>query len=532
MPAAALAPLSARGWDVVVTAGRPRETLLSELATADALVVRSATKVTTEILDAAPALRIVARAGTGVDTIDVEAATARGVLVVNAPGANSVSVAELAMALMLSLARHTPAADRTMKDGKWEKKAFAGIELRGKTLGLVGFGRIGQEVARRAQAFEMRVLAHDPFLARDVADEAGVELASLDDVCARADWLSLHLPVTPATRHIFDRDRLMSCRKGVRIINTARGELIDGAALADAIEAGHVAGAGLDVYETEPTTDLRLQQLPQVVASPHLGASTAEGQQAAAADTIAAVEAFLDRGDVLNAVNLASPPKHAAATLQPYVVLADRLGRLAGHLAAGRIESVDVRTYGEVAEAQHPIIGTSVVAGLLSAILSGGVSAVNARQLAAERRIEIAEAASQRPRRFIGVVSVEVQTADASGHRATRRVEGVVAHGREARLVLVDGIDVDAPLEGTVLVVCNDDRPGVVGGVGTVLGDEGVNIASLSLGRKDGQAIAVAALDVASGGPPLDWERLERALRAVPAVKDVWLAELGRRAIT
>ena len=526
MPAASLAPLTARGWEVSVTAGRPREDLLNALASADALVVRSATKVTADLLDAGPRLRIVARAGTGVDTIDVPAATARGVLVVNAPGANSVSVAELAMALMLSLARHTPAADHTMKEGRWEKKAFAGIELRGKTLGLVGFGRIGQEVARRAQAFEMRVLAHDPFLASEVADEAGVELATLDELCGRADWISLHLPSTPATHHIFDHDRLMACRKGVRIINTARGELIDSSALADAIEAGHVAGAGLDVYEVEPTTDMRLQQLPQVVASPHLGASTAEGQHAAATDTIAAVEAFLERGDVLNAVNLASPSKQVAAMLQPYVVLAERLGRLAGQLAAGRIESVGVRTYGEVADAGHPIVTTSVVSGLLSSILSGGVSVVNARQLASERRIEIVEATSARPRRFVGVVSVQVHTTDERGHRMTRWVEGVVAHGREARLVLVDGIDVDAPLEGTVLVICNDDKPGVVGGVGTVLGAQGINIASLSLGRKDGQAIAVAALDVDG----LDWERLERALRAVPAVKDVWLAQLGRTA--
>ncbi len=526
MPAASLAPLTDRGWDVVVTAGRPRDELLSALASADALVVRSATKVTAELLAAGPMLRIVARAGTGVDTIDVPAATARGVLVVNAPGANSVSVAELAMALMLSLARHTPAADKTMKEGRWEKKAFAGIELRGKTLGLVGFGRIGQEVARRAQAFEMRVLAHDPFLASEVAEEAGVELATLDEVCDRSDWISLHLPSTPATRHIFDRDRIMSCRKGVRIINTARGELIDAGALADAIESGHVAGAGLDVYETEPTTDLRLQQLQQVVASPHLGASTAEGQHAAATDTMAAVEAFLDRGDVLNAVNLASPSKQVAALLQPYVVLAERLGRLAGQLAGGRIERVGVRTYGEVADAAHPIVATSAVSGLLSSILSGGVSAVNARQLAAERRIEISETTSARPRRFVGVISVQVDTIDAAGKQATRWVEGVVAHGRDARLVLVDGIDVDAPLEGTVLVVCNDDKPGVVGGVGTVLGAQGINIASLSLGRKDGQAIAVASLDI--GG--LDWERLERALRGVPAVKDVWLAELGRTA--
>lgn len=520
MPAAALAPLAARGWEIVVTAGQPREALLEALAGADALIVRSATKVTADLIAAAPRLRVVARAGTGVDTIDVPAATARGVLVVNAPGANSVSVAELAMALMLSLARHTPAADRSMKEGRWEKKAYAGIELRGKTLGLVGFGRIGQEVARRAQAFEMRVVAHDPFLASEVAAEAGVELATLDELCARADWISLHLPSTPATRHIFDRDRIAACRRGVRIINTARGELVDAEALADAIETGHVAGAGLDVFEAEPTTDHRLQTLPQVVASPHLGASTREGQQAAAADTVSAVEAFLDRGDVQNAVNLASPSKAAAARLQPYVVLAERLGRLAGHLAGGRIESVGVRIYGELAETPHPIITTSAIAGLLSSILSEGVSAVNARQLAAGRRIEIAETVSTRPRRFVGVISVQVHTT-----AGTRWVEGVVAHGHETRLVLVDGIDVDAPLDGTMLVVRNDDRPGVVGGVGTALGDQGVNIASLSLGRKDGQAIAVASLDI---GGAHDWDALERRLRAVPAVRDVWLAEIAR----
>ncbi|HEX6323322.1 MAG TPA: phosphoglycerate dehydrogenase [Vicinamibacterales bacterium] len=524
MPAAALEPLAARGWSVTHTAGRPREELLAALADADALIVRSATRVTADLLDAAPALRIVARAGTGVDTIDVPAATARGVLVVNAPGANSVSVAELAMAMMLSLARHTPAADHAMKDGRWEKKAFAGIELRGKTLGLVGFGRIGQEVARRAQAFEMRVVAHDPFLSQEVAEEAGVELVTLDELCRKADWISLHLPATPATRHLFDRARLEACRRGVRIINTARGELIDPDALADLIESGHIAGAGIDVYETEPPSDFRLPRLPQVVAAPHLGASTKEGQQAAAIDTVAAVEAFLSRGDVLNAVNLASPSKAAAAMLQPYLVVAERLGRLAGQLATGRIDAVGVRTYGEVADSPHPIVATSALAGLLSSILSEGVSVVNARQLAAARRIEVAETVSARPRRFVGLISLQVHTT-VNGKPVTRWLEGVVAHGREPRLVLVDGIEVDAPLEGTVLVVCNDDRPGVVGGVGTVLGEHGINIASLSLGRKDGVAVAVAALD--RDAALADRDALERALGAVPSINSVWIAELS-----
>jgi D-3-phosphoglycerate dehydrogenase len=451
------------------------------------------------------------------------------------------------MAMMLSLARHTPAADHAMKDGRWEKKAFAGIELRGKTLGLVGFGRIGQEVARRAQAFEMRIVAHDPFLSQEVAEEAGVGLVTLEELCRKADWISLHLPATPATRHLFDRARLESCRKGVRIINTARGELIDAEALADLIESGHVAGAGIDVYETEPPTDFRLPRLPQVVAAPHLGASTTEGQQAAAIDTVAAVEAFLARGDVLNAVNLASPSKAAAAMLQPYLVVAERLGKLAGQLATGRIDAVGVRTYGEVADSPHPIVATSALAGLLSSILSEGVSVVNARQLAAARRIEVAETVSARPRRFVGLISLQVHMSrtgrgaqgaerGVGAPRATEpggvqgsppilHLEGVVAHGREPRLVLIDGIEVDAPLEGTVLVVCNDDRPGVVGGVGTVLGDHGINIASLSLGRKEGVAVAVAALD--RDAALADRDALERALRAVPSIKSVWIAELS-----
>jgi D-3-phosphoglycerate dehydrogenase len=292
-----------------------------------------------------------------------------------------------------------------------------------------------------------------------------------------------------------------------------------------------VAGAGIDVFDPEPPSDPRLQSLPQVVALPHLGASTKEGQQAAAVDTVAAVEAFLARGDVQNAVNLASPSRTVAAMLQPYVVLAERLGRLGGQLASGRIESVGVRTYGEVAGSPHPIVATAAVAGLLSSILSEGVSVVNARQLAADRRIEIAETVSTRPRRFVGVVSLQVHTGESSTSKtSTRWLEGVIAHGRDPRLVLVDGIEVDAPLEGTVLVICNDDRPGVVGGVGTVLGEHGINIASLSLGRKDGVAVAIAALDVDAadaGSLPARMTSLDRALRAVPAVNDVWIARLS-----
>ena len=303
LPKSAVDLLRGEGWTIDARSGRSPEELRASVADADALVVRSATKVTTEIIAAAPKLRAIARAGAGVDNVNVEAATARGIVVMNAPGANSVSVAELAMAQLLALARKLPAADASMKQGKWDKKSFLGEEVRGKVLGLAGLGRIGQEVARRAQAFRMIVIAHDPLVALSIAGAVGVELVSLEELCARADYLSLHLPVTPQTRHLFDASRLASCKKGVRLINTARGELIDEAALAAAIESGHIGGAALDVFTEEPTVNHALQQLPQVIASPHIAASTREGQELVGLETVSALRDFLKSGTIRNAVN-------------------------------------------------------------------------------------------------------------------------------------------------------------------------------------------------------------------------------------
>ena len=306
LPKTAVELLRAEGWTVDARSGRTPEQLIADLADAEALMVRSATKVTAEIIAGAPKLRAIARAGTGVDNVNVDAASARGIVVMNAPGANSISVAELAMAQLLSLARKLPAADASMKQGKWDKKSFLGEEVRGKVLGLAGLGRIGQEVARRAQAFEMTVIAHDPFIAKQVADGLGIELVSLDDLCARADYLSLHMPATPQTKHTFNAERLARCKKGLKLINTARGELIDEAALAEAIKSGHIGGAALDVFTAEPTTDHTLQQLPQVVASPHIAASTKEGQELVGVETASALRDFLKTGVIRNAVNFPS----------------------------------------------------------------------------------------------------------------------------------------------------------------------------------------------------------------------------------
>jgi D-3-phosphoglycerate dehydrogenase len=306
LPASALDLLRVEGWTVDARSGRAPDELKTDLADADALVVRSATKVTPDIIAAAPKLRAIARAGTGVDNVHVGSATARGIVVMNAPGANSISVAELAMAQILALARKLPAADASMKQGVWDKKSFMGEEVRGKVLGLAGLGRIGLAVARRARAFEMVVIAHDPFVSAEIGAELGIEMVSMDDLCARADFLSLHMPLTLETRHTFDAERLASCKKGMRLVNTARGDLIDEAALAAAIQSGHLGGAAIDVFEVEPTRDHTLQKLPQVVASPHIAASTREGQELVGLETIATLRDYLKNGVIRNSVNFPS----------------------------------------------------------------------------------------------------------------------------------------------------------------------------------------------------------------------------------
>jgi D-3-phosphoglycerate dehydrogenase len=523
LPASSLELLrSEAGWVVDARAGRTPDALAADLADADALLVRSATKVDARLLDAAPRLRIVARAGTGVDNVDVAAASGRGILVVNAPGANSISVAEHACALMLGLARSVPAADRAMKDGKWEKKRFLGTELRGKTLGVAGLGRIGQEVAQRARAFGMRVVAHDPFISKEIADSIGVELMSLDGVCASADYLTLHLPSTPETRHLFDDDRFAKCRSGMRIINTARGELIEEAALRRAIEQGIVAAAALDVFEKEPPSDWSLAQLPQVIATPHIAASTEEAQELVGIETALTVRDFLRDGMVRNAVNFPSIHPDELQRLQPWIRLADQLGGLASQMGAARIEALGVRYYGALVESRGvDVLGASAAAGVLRPILSSGVSIVNARAAARARGIDIVESRSSRPRHFTSLVSIKLHT-DAG----ERWVEGTVFAPSRPRLVSMRGIDVEAPLGGTMLIVANDDQPGVIGEVGTILGRHHVNIANFALGRDGSGAIGVVNVDEdAAKRAALDAAVVE--LRKVPAIREAFVVRLG-----
>jgi D-3-phosphoglycerate dehydrogenase / 2-oxoglutarate reductase len=521
LPASALDLLRAEpGWEVDARSGRNPAALAVDLADADALMVRSATKVDAALLATAPRLRIVARAGTGVDNVDVAAASGRGILVVNAPGANSISVAEHTCALMLALARSIPAADQAMKDGRWEKKRFLGTELRGKTLGVAGLGRIGQEVAQRARAFGMRVVAHDPFIARDVADAVGVELMTLDQVCAIVDYLTLHLPSTPETYHLFSDARFARCKPGVRLINTARGELIDAAALGRAIAAGVVAGAALDVFETEPPADWALARLPQVIATPHIAASTEEAQELVGVETAATVRDFLRDGMVRNAVNFPSVHPDELQRLQPWLRLADRLGALATQMGTARIEALGVRYYGALVESRGvEVLAASAAAGMLRPILSSGVSMINARSAARERGIDIVESRSSRARHFTSLLSIKVRT-DAG----ERWVEGTVFEPGSLRLVSVRGVDVEAPLGGTMLIIANTDTPGVIGEVGTILGRYRVNIANFALGRGEGGAVGVVNVDEEAGPAGLDGAVEE--IRRVPAIREAWVVRL------
>jgi D-3-phosphoglycerate dehydrogenase len=523
LPASAIERLREGDWIVDARSGRPPAALMAEVADADALIVRSSTKVTRELIAAAPKLRVIARAGTGVDNVDVVAATERGIVVMNAPGVNSVSVAEHAFALILALARGIPAADASMKSTHWEKSKFTGGELRSKVLGIVGLGRVGQEVASRAHAFGMEVLAHDPFISAQVAADLGVELVSLDELCRRADHITLHLPATPATRRLFNAERLALCKKGVRLINTARGDLIDEKALLAALESGHVGGAALDVFAIEPPTDWRLASLPQVIATPHIAASTREAQEMVGIDTATAVRDFLREGVVRNAVNFPSVSLEEYKRIRPYLVLAERLGSIVAHLGEARIEAVGVRYYGELAAENGQLLGSAVLVGLFGAMLSSGVTPVNARTVASQRGIELIESRSSRPRNFTSLISVKLQTS-----AGERWVEGTAFENGSLRLVLVNGVAVEAPLEGAMLIIANRDQPGVIGEVGSLLGRHGVNIANFALGRGPEGAVGVVNVDEAptATNSGVITDEVLSEIRAVTAVRAAWLIRL------
>jgi D-3-phosphoglycerate dehydrogenase len=506
------------GWNIVQTT---KDSLIAELADADALIVRSATKVTSDLLGKAPHLRAVGRAGVGVDNIDLEAATKRGVLVMSTPGGSSVSVAEHTFALLLALVRELPKFDAAMRAGRWEKSS-SGAEVRGKTLGLIGLGRIGSEVALRAEAFDMRVLAYDPFISEAAARELSVDLVTFEQLLAESDFISLHTAVVPQTRNMINAENIAKMKKGVRIVNAARGELINEADLAAAIQNGHVAGAALDVFAEEPPKNCPLIGLPNVITTPHVAGSTAEAQEELGTQVAVQIRDYLVDGIIRNAVNLPALSADQYRRVRPYLALAERLGSLVSQAAAFRPARIRIRYAGEVAEVGTHLLRSAVLAGVLNAVLDEKVNVVNAPAVAAARGLRVEEETRKRDHGFPH--TLEVAALPAQGSAPGFTVEGTVLHDGSPRVLMIEGIPLEAQLEGTILYLRNDDKPGVIGQVGSTLGQLGVNIATFALGRsaahEGAHAVSLVRVDGEVSASVLD------PIRAIPAITEARLVRL------
>jgi len=500
-----------RGVDVDVKTGLTPAELREIIGQYDGLAIRSATKVTKEVLDLATNLKVVGRAGIGVDNVDVKSATSRGVVVMNTPFGNAITTAEHAIAMMFALARQLPEASASTKAGKWEKNRFMGVELTAKTLGLIGCGNIGSIVADRAIGLKMKVLAYDPFLTEARAVELGVEKAELETIFAKADFITLHTPLIDATRNIISREAIAKMKKGVRIINCARGGLVDEAALYDALKSGQVAGAALDVFEQEPATNSPLFELENVVCTPHLGAATSEAQENVALQVAEQISDFLLTGSVTNALNMPSVSAEEAPRLRPYMDLCRLLGGFAGQLTRvqeGVIKRILVEYEGAAAPLNHRPLNAAALAGLLAPVMEG-VNMVNAPVLARDHGIEVAEASTDRIGDYQGLVRVSVTTA-----KSTRSVAGTLIGNGRPRLVEIKGIKVEADFAPNMLYVTNKDKPGFIGRFGTILAEAGVNIATFHLGRAaEGEdAICLVSTDGETPDKVLD------AVRALPLV--------------
>jgi D-3-phosphoglycerate dehydrogenase len=466
--------------------------LLACIDNYDGLIVRSATKVTAPVLQATRRLKVVGRAGVGVDNVDVEAATARGVLVMNAPSGNTLTTAEHTFSLLLALTKNVPQATASMKGGRWEKKAFVSVEVAGKTLGVIGLGRIGGEVARRGKGFAMRVIAYDPFISEAAAAALGVELVELPDLFRRADFLTIHTPLTPETHHLIDGKAIAQMRTGVRIVNCARGGIIDETALYEALKSRKVAGAALDVFEQEPITNSPLFELPNFICTPHLGASSEEAQENVAVEIAQQIVDYLQKGIIRNAVNAPSMDPELYKVLKPYLTLSEKLGRLASQLAEGRMHEVRIDYRGEIAGYDPAPLTAAVVKGALDPFMEDAVNYVNALALAKGRSIRVIESKVLEEADYTSLITVAVRS-----DRGTSEVAGTLFSHREPRVVRIDEFRLEAIPEGYLLIFSNLDVPGVIGTIGTLLGKHQVNIAGMSLGRErpGGRAVSVVNVD-------------------------------------
>jgi D-3-phosphoglycerate dehydrogenase len=515
--ASAVAHLQEPGW-TVLTADQLEGKLTEHLESADALIVRSAVQADAKLLEHAKKLRVIGRAGVGVDNIDLEAATRKGIAVMNTPGANAVAVAEQTLGMMLAMARHLCRADALMHAGKWEKKSLQGTELRGKTLGIIGLGRIGMEVGRRARAFGMELVAHDPFVSVSVAKEQGIRLAALEELYAVADYIALHVGLTPQTTGMINEASIAKMKKGVRLVNCARGELVNEADLAAALKQGRVAAAALDVFTEEPLKSSPLQALENVVLTPHVAGSTFEAQEAVGVQIAQQVKEYLKHGVIQNAVNVPSVSAEEYAAMQPYILLAERMGAFLAQVSEGSIEEISIRYSGHIAEWKTDLIRNAAIKGILNQTVEEKANLVNAATMAASRGLRVHEA--HKAKASTGgagsVLSLVLKSATEE-----HIVKGAVLHEDAPRLLHVDGIEVEAPLERNLIYLRNRDVPGVIGKVGTILGEASINIADFSLGRRAAEkgsdqpreAIAVVHVD----GHVT--EEVLAKLRKIPAVE-------------
>ncbi len=459
----------------------------------DALVVRSATKVRAEILEAAGNLKVIGRAGAGVDNIDVKKATEKGVVVMNTPGGNTVSTAEHAFSLMMSLARNIPQADRSVKDGTWSPKKYMGVELRGKTLGIIGLGNIGREVAQRAVAFKMRVLGYDPFISREMADHLGIELSGLDKIWAESDFITVHTPLNDSTRHLINAETLARCKDGVRLINCARGGIYDEQAVLAALESGKVAGVALDVYEKEPPENNPLVKHEKVVSTPHLGASTTEAQDIVAVMIAEQIKDFLLKGEVRNAVNMPPIAPEVYEQVRPFADLGRNMGAMLGQLGQGQLASVTITYYGDVRNYDSWVLTSSILEGLFTrGYTEDGVNLVNAKSTAEKLGIRVTEVKSSEEMDYKSSIGLSIKT-----NQGEMNLLGSIFGKRNLRVVRYQDYQIEFVPEGYLLICGNQDRPGIIGDIGTVLGRKGINIAHMNWARRSagGEAIVVLGTD-------------------------------------
>jgi D-3-phosphoglycerate dehydrogenase len=484
--------LKKAGLDVDIKGGMKPEELKACIGDYEGLIIRSATKVTSEVIDAATSLKVIGRAGSGLDNVDRTAATKKGIVVMNTPGGNTITTAEHTIALMVSMARQVPQATISMKAGKWEKKKFMGVELFNKTLGIVGIGNIGSQVAKRMQAFAMNVIAFDPFLSEDKAKAMGVEKVDLRELFRRSDFITVHTPLTTETRNLINRETLAIMKPGVRIINCARGGIISEKDLYDALVAGKVGGAALDVFEKEPPENNPLLTLDTVVATPHLGASTREAQENVAVAVAEQVVDYLVNGTIRNAVNFPSIPADQIAKLQPYITLAEKLGGFSSQIFEGGVTEITIEYCGDASTVDTAPVTIAAIKGFLNPILLETVNFVNAPVIARERGIEVKEIKSTDEGDYQSMITLRLKAKD-----KVSSVAGTLFSKKDPRIVFIDDFKVEIVPEGELLFMFNNDKPGVIGNIGTLLGKNSINIARMHFGRETpgGMAISVVSID-------------------------------------